>query len=275
MIGICRAELRKLTARPAIVVISLLPPLAILLFFYIIPYIVFSYPNYHSASGRTGLESKALGLYPAAFLTQVLLVLSLGSGMLALGVGTLSAGSEYGWNTLKTVYTQGPGRLPLFAGQLVAATLVLTAVLTATFVLAAVSSLAIVTVDGRPATWPAGVDVVKAIGAIWLVLVCYLAIGVALANLVRNAALAVGIALAYYLVFETAIIGFVTNLFSRARDTLSNVLPGSSAHALLDSLSPSGKTVAIQDQHAVVVLLLWTVVCVSISAALVWRRDVV
>jgi ABC-type transport system involved in multi-copper enzyme maturation permease subunit len=278
MIGICRAELRKLTARPAIVVCAGLLLVGIVLLFYVLPDITFSSPGYHSSGGRSGAESRAQDLYPAAFLTRLVILFSVGAGMLALLVGTLSAGSEYGWDTLKTVYTQGPGRLPLFLGQVVAAALVLTAVLVLTAALAALSSLAVVTMDGRTPAWPAGIDVLKTLGGIWLVLVCYLAIGVALATLLRNPALAIGGALAYYLVFELALVHFVGILYgSGAGETLSEVLPGSSAHALLVSFMPfsPGDVVVIQDDHAIVVLMLWSVVCVAVSAALVWRRDVV
>ena len=34
-------------------------------------------------------------------------------GAFALMLGVLSLGSEYGWGTFKTAYTQGPGRLRL------------------------------------------------------------------------------------------------------------------------------------------------------------------
>ena len=35
-------------------------------------------------------------------------------GVLALMLGVLTLGSEYGWGTLRTLFTQGPGRLRVF-----------------------------------------------------------------------------------------------------------------------------------------------------------------
>ena len=41
-------------------------------------------------------------------------------GVFALMLGVFALGSEYGWGTLKTLFTQGPSRLRVFAAKLAA-----------------------------------------------------------------------------------------------------------------------------------------------------------
>ena len=46
-------------------------------------------------------------------------------GVFALMLGVFALGSEYGWDTLKTLFTQRPGRLRVFAAKLAALAIVL------------------------------------------------------------------------------------------------------------------------------------------------------
>src|SRR5207253_6852725 len=58
-------------------------------------------------------------LYPDQFVNNVMgAAFPVGAAM-AIVVGALFAGSEYGWGTMKTMFTQGPGRLTVWAGRLV------------------------------------------------------------------------------------------------------------------------------------------------------------
>ena len=277
MIGILRAEVRKLAARPAILVGVGLLVFAIVLFEYVLPDVRYGDPKYHEAA-LSGAELKRLELYPNAFLYPLLSLFWPFGGIVALLVGALSFGSEYGWSTLKTVYTQGPPRLQMLAAQFGVAAAALGATLVLSAAAMAVTSLIIVTVDGKPVAWPAGVDILKALAAIWLVMACYLAIAMALANLLRSPALAIGISLSYLLLFELVFVIYFTRL-SGALGNLKQVVPGTSAGALIGSLrqlEPGERFVpAVSDPHAILVLAMWTIVCAAVSAVLVWRRDVV
>jgi ABC-2 type transport system permease protein len=265
MIRVCRAEVRKLTTRPAVLVGLALLVLAIVLFEYVLPAIRYS-------------DHRAQELYPDRFTNQLLDVFFIGGILVSLLLGTLAAGSEYGWGTLKTVYTLGAGRLQLLGAQLLAAMLVLTAMLVLSAAAAAATSLVIATIDSQVVAWPAGAAILKTTGAIWLILACYLAGGVALAHLLRSSTLAIGVGLAYFLFFELTFVNYFAQFFGAG--TLQKIVPGSSAVALVTSvkLPLPGEIVrqpVVDASHAIVVLALWTVLAAAVSAVLVWRRDVV
>jgi len=68
-------------------------------------------------------EDSAAG--PAEFLPESLAGTLLAGfpffgGVFALMLGVFALGSEYGWGTLKTLFTQRPGRLRVFAAKLAA-----------------------------------------------------------------------------------------------------------------------------------------------------------
>jgi ABC-2 type transport system permease protein len=203
-------------------------------------------------------------------------VFFLGGILVALLMGTLAVGSEYGWGTLRTVYAMGVGRVQLLAGQLVAAMLVLTAMLVLSAAAAAATSFVIATLDGVPVAWPAAGSIAKAMGAVWLILACYLAGGMALAHLLRSAPLAIGAGLSYVLFFELTFVNYFAKFFGAAAG-LQKVVPGTNASWLIAWVTIPGVRVApaLDAGHAIVVLALWTVLGVAVSAALVWRRDVV
>ena len=277
MTGVVRAEARKLAARPAVLVGIGLLLLAIVLFEYVLPDVRYADPKFHQGA-LTGAGLKRLELYPNALLYPLLSLFWPFGGMVALLVGTLGFGSEYGWGTLKTVYTQGPPRLQILATQFGVAAVTLGAALVLSAVAMAVTSLVIVTVDRQPVTWPAATDILKALAAVWLVMVCYLAIAMVLANLLRSPALAIGISLSYLLLFELVFVTYFTR-FSGALDSLKQVVPGTSAGDLIGSLvqREPGETFTptVSDPHAILVLVTWSILCAAVTAALVWRRDVV
>ena len=68
-------------------------------------------------------------------------------------LGVLTVGSEYGWGTLKTLFTQGPGRLRVFAAKLIAVAAVLLVFVLVVYVLAAVASWAIAVNEGAEVAW--------------------------------------------------------------------------------------------------------------------------
>ena len=65
------------------------------------------------------------GTLPERLVQNALSGLPLFGGALVLTLGALVAGGEYGWGTLKTLLVQGPRRLTVLTGQLLALLLVL------------------------------------------------------------------------------------------------------------------------------------------------------
>ena len=164
MINSFKADWRKLRQRPAVWILGGIMLTALLLFGYVIPWLQVAFPsaNFRPDPGTTLQQMKA-ALYPINFLKNSLTGVGIIGGILTLILGALVAGGEFNWGTIKTVYTQGPGRLQTLAGQ-VGVVSVIAAIFTVAFYLvAAAASLIIALSDGSTITWPAAIDVFKAL----------------------------------------------------------------------------------------------------------------
>src|SRR3954449_10795894 len=64
-------------------------------------------------------------------------------GVFALMLGVFAVGSDYGWDTLKTLFTQRPGRLRVLAAKLLALGIVLIPFVVALFAAGAAASYVI------------------------------------------------------------------------------------------------------------------------------------
>ena len=104
--------------------------------------------------GKSDHPVQLASLYPDHFVLNVLGAgFPLGAAM-AIVLGAILAGSEFGWGTLKTSLTQGPGRLTFWFGRtlvFVAWMFILTAIL---FVLGATASSVVAIGEGHAITWP-------------------------------------------------------------------------------------------------------------------------
>ena len=159
---------------------------------------------------------------------------------IALILGALAVGSEYGWSTFKTVLTQRPGRTALFFGKLLALGVVLALLVVLTFATAAASSLVVAVLAGAPVKGPPLGELVCALGADFLILTTWAAFGALLATLLRSTALSIGIGLVYPLVLETLIFNLPirNESFTNARDFFS----GQNSSSLADSFSEQATT---------------------------------
>ena len=110
MIATIKFEWRKLRFRPAFFVSAgLIAALVALVYF------VSWYQALHPGTSERGLVN-ILTLYPAQFVNQVIGAGAIG-GAIAIVLGAIYAGSEFSWGTLKTMFTQRPGRLTVWAGR--------------------------------------------------------------------------------------------------------------------------------------------------------------
>src|SRR4029077_2574194 len=196
MIATIKAEWRKSRLRPAFLVAAgVMAGITVLI--YNLDWYLALHPN---AAGDRAVN--ILTLYPDQFVNQVMgAAFPVGAAM-AIVVGALFAGSEYGWATLKTMFTQGPGRLTVWAGRVfvfAAWMLIMTLVL---FAVGAGMSIVVAGFQGHPITLPAAIDVAKGMGAIWLIFFVNGSIGLALGVLLRQGAAALGIGLIYVLAVE-------------------------------------------------------------------------
>ena len=280
MIASFMAEFRKLSRRPAVWWIGGMT-LAVVALIYGFGYLRFNSASFKADPGQTVAALKAT-LYPANLARAVVQNLPLIGGALMVVLGALVVGSEYSWGTLKTIYTQGPGRARVLLGQALALS-VLTGVLTiAVFILATVSSLVVATADGAAIVWPDSLTVLKAVGGTWLIFECWVFFGMAMAFLLRQSAMAIGLGVAYMLAIEGIVfqvlgtfnIGWLTSVEKFFVGQNANAIGTSFGQAM--SRGAFGSTAQlVPASQAVIVVVLYALVFLVLGVALVRRRDVV
>src|SRR5690606_17201091 len=114
-------------------------------------------------------------------------------GAIVLILGVMAIGSDYGWGTLKTIFTQRPGRGQVFAARMTALAVILVPFVLIVFGLGAVASVTIALIEDAAIAWPSVQDLVEACLAGWLILAVWAAAGVLLAVITRGTSLAIGI----------------------------------------------------------------------------------
>jgi ABC-2 type transport system permease protein len=280
MRGSFSAELLKLRKRWAIRILAIIFVLIVVLLTYVLSYVIYKNPppNFQSGLPRgTTLADLIKTLYPANFHRIALSsVNGLGSAI-AIILGVLAAGSEYGWGTLKTVFTQKPGRVAVSLARFLALLVVTLVFALLLMVAAAGSSVVIALIDGKLGGWPDPLVILEATGSLWLILIVWTMFGVMLAVIFQQSALAIGIGLVYGFVVE----GLVFGLFGRnpSLQNIEKAFPGANATALADAF---GQVTRFQDAtplvsagQAVAVLTAYTLAFLAISTFLIARRDLI
>lgn len=265
------AELLKLRKRPATWVLAAVWLAMLLTFAYALPY--FSSPGPGGDPIATTLPTNLVGNATGGF--------ALFGGALAMILGALVAGSEYGWGTVKTAFTQRPGRTPIFAGTAAALAVLLLGVVLVTFAVAAGASATVAAVESLPMDWPGVWDVAVGIAAGWLILGMWCLFGVLLATLTRGTAMAIGLGLVWALVVENLIrasAGAIDLLAS-----LEQAMPGVNAGSLVASLTAvpdvegeatPGVAAVVGGTQATVVLIGCVLLFAVLAGGLQRRRDV-
>jgi ABC-2 type transport system permease protein len=278
MSGSFLAEVLKLRKRPAVWVLGGLWLAFVVLFLYLLPALVLAAitanaPPETSASLEEQFSILTPGNLPAHLLG--FLFRDLGTAV-ALILGSLAAGSEYGWGTFKVVLSQRPGRLGVLSGKLLALLALLLLFVLVAFLVGALSSLIVALVSGASPAPPPAVDLLEGLGAGALILVLWAAFGFVLATLFRSTALAVGLGLIYAFAIEPVFSGL-----SGLNDSLRSVadfLPGANASALSQAFQTAGnqafQEAPIDPARSVLVTLFYAVVFVIITALVFRWRDV-
>ena len=267
MIATIKAEWRKSIRRPALLIGSGIIAGAVVLV-----YSVLWYQATHPGSSEGPVS--ILTLYSDAFVKNVI-----GAGYplgaaLAIILGAIIAGSEYSWGTMKTLLTQRPGRLTVWAGRM-AVFLTWTAIMTAIlFVVGAASSVVVVTFQGHPIAWPSLLDIATGFGAIWLVFSVNGALGLALGVFLRQSAAALGAGIVYLLAVEILVVRNIVALNDGAYKQIGDFFLGQNSGALLRSISHPSANGSISPEQAVLVLFAYLAGLLAIAAALQRVRDV-
>jgi ABC-2 type transport system permease protein len=273
--GSVRAELLVIRKRASTLILLAIWTALALVFAYAVPYV--SYLNdSRGASLDEVLPQNLVGTLMGGF--------PFFGGVLALMLGVLTIGSEYGWGTLKTLLTQRPGRLQVFGAKLIALAAALAVFVLVVFALGALSSYAIAVREGMNVDVPSTWLLVRALAAGWLILAVWAALGVLLAVFFRGTALATGVGILYAFVIEGLLSALATQVsvldrlvefFVRAGG-YSLVLPlGVSSDDLGDRGPGSFSGPFVDGEQAVLVLAAYLAVFVAVSAWLLRRRDVV
>jgi ABC-type transport system involved in multi-copper enzyme maturation permease subunit len=246
------------------------------LFAYVIPYV-----EYLNGSGP---GPRSLGqLLPGQLAGNLVEGFPFFGGVIALMLGVLGLGSEYGWGTLKTLFIQREGRLRVFGAKLLALGAVLVPFVLSVFALGAGASYVIALREGVAVEWPSAWLVVRAMGAGWLILAVWASFGLLLAAVSRGTSLAIGVGILYALVIEGLISAFadavsflepVTEFFLRAN-----------AYSLVKGLGLSVSEAAgngpgafsgpyVGTGQALLVLIAYMAAFLTVSGLLLRRRDV-
>ena len=268
MIASIKAEWRKNRFRPAFLVASGLVGAVVVLV-----YSTSWYQATHPSAAERALSVAAL--YPVHFVNNVMGAgFPLGAAM-AIVLGAILAGSEYSWSTLKTMFTQGPGRLTTWVGRMVVFTIWMGALTVILFGLGAAYSVVIASANSQAISWPAASDIVKGFGAIWLILTVNGAVGMAIAVLVRQSAAAIGIGVVYLLSVEVIAVRFIDSVSNGDYKWIGNLFVGQNASALIAHISnASPKGLDIGAEQSLVVLFAWLVAMLVVAAGLQRVRDV-
>lgn len=266
------AELLKLRKRPATWLLGGVWLAMLLTFAYLLPYF--------SSDSSFGPDPITDTL-PANLVGNAVGGFALFGGALAMILGALVAGSEYGWGTVKTVFTQRPGRLPIFGGTLAALAVVLLGSVLVSFVVAAGASATVAAAESLPMDWPGPADIAVGIAAGWLILGMWCLFGVLLGTLTRGTAMAIGLGLVWALVVENLIRASAGAIDLLA--TLEQAMPGVNAGSLVAALGAAdasegegtpGVAAVVSGTQATVVLIGFVALFAVLAGGFQRRRDV-
>jgi ABC-2 type transport system permease protein len=271
------AELLVLGRRPSTWILLATWVALALVFGYGLPYLAFA------TNAPSWVPGPPAELLPEGLVGTILGGFPFFGGAFALMLGVLAAGSDYDWGTWKTLLTQGPSRLHLFAAKLVAMAITLTPFVVLAFVAGAVASWIVAWREGAAVVWPDAWILARALLAAGLMLAAWAAVGVLLAVLSRGTALAIGIGVLYALAVE----GLLGALLNQS-DTLRPLTEGAlrvNAYSLAAALGTAPAAMAdngpgafagpfVTWEQATLVLVAYLGGALGLAAALLVHRDV-
>lgn len=279
MDGVLQAELLKLRKRPAAWVIG-----SLVLYFSLFQYYIVEYITYRLAMADVIVpnlppQMQLDQMSPALFLENVMEAMWYYGTMLAIILGALVAGNEYGWGTLKTILTQRPSRSAVYVGQVLAVAVIAALIVLATFGAVSGASWLIARAEGEDVMWPPLTDIAGAAGGAWLLLILWAAMGMLLATRFRSAAVAIGVGIAWVELIEGSII-YLFSLQFDWLDAIQEWLPWANASTLAAKWGLPGVTAGtpvaspVSGQQFLWVTVGYLGVAVVLGVLLFRRRDV-
>lgn len=248
------AEVRKLSRRPAVRVLTAIAVLSVPGLYALLALSI------AASAGQPGLARQVARLEPAEFQWMIVTNLQQMYFVFAVVLGGLAIGEEFTSRTWKTLFTIQPPRVEVVGikvGALVIFVAVWAAVLLAT---AAVSSEITARAEGLRSGWPPPGTVAGALGATFLILLVWATLAAMIAAITRRAA--VGIAVAFLVATASAYGPRIAGL------------PGAAAAALSGSFMPDGRLDLAVVAHATMLLSVYGAVFVAIAIVLLQRQDI-
>ena len=203
-----RAELLVLRKRAATWVLLAIAGALTIFFSYGLPYVAFR----NGTNGPDGRLVDLPTLLPGQLVQTLIGGFPFYLGVIALILGVLAFGSDYGWGTNKTLLLQQPNRTRLLLGKAAALGIVLAPYTLVVYLLGALSSVTVALIENQTIAWPGLSELARGFGAGWLLLGLWALFGALLATLSRGTALAIGLGILYALVIEGIISGFSGSL---------------------------------------------------------------
>src|ERR1700693_3443756 len=284
MLAAFRGEIFKVVRRPAVWVCVVALLAIAVTFSYVLLGLVYSHPPQGSSASLPKGETLSIflvTLYPLNFIKETLSTWANLGGVFALIIGVLVQGSEFGWGTVKTLYTQRAGRLAMLAGKLLALAVVVLLMVIGLFAATGLASLVVAILEGADTTFPAIGVIAEGVGACFLIYAFWALLGVVLATVFRQSAMAIGLGLAYALVIENLVFGLLSLIGGNTINQIHQWFPIANGGYLIDAfgsprirgidttVSPFGDAT-----HAVTVLMIYVVAFAVVSALVVRARDV-
>ena len=272
MLASFSAELLKLYKRPTAWVLLLVALALSQVFNYLVPY-----AGYLSADNEKAAEQILEGMMPEHLISNSIGGFPLFAGALALTLGAISVGSEYGFGTLKTMLIQRLRRLSFFAGELLALAVAMLAIVLSIFAFGALTSYVIATSQSESMDWPSLAELARGVASGWLILTTWCLLGVMLAFVFRGMALPIGLGVVWILGVENLMVNVAAALLDFA-DTLQKGLPGVNAGSLVSALGGGSDTpgvnTTVDGTQATLVLAAYALTFVMIAGLALYRRDV-
>jgi len=272
MWGNFSAEMIKLVKRPANWLLFAVAIVLGLLFTYVIPY-----AGYAAGTGGPTADRGLAALVPAQLVGNSIAGLPVFLGAIMVILGVLAVGGEYGWETWKTVLTQGPSRLAVYAGKLAALAVAALAVVVALFAVGTAASMLVAAVEDQPMALPPVGDLVVGLGAGWLIAAMWTAFGVLLAVLLRGVALALGLGLVWLLAVQNLLALLAAPLLDWVAQGQKG-LPGPNAGALAAALGSApdtpGVDAVVGGGQSALVVAAYLAGFLALGAVVLRRRDI-
>jgi ABC-2 type transport system permease protein len=272
MLASFSAEMLKLYKRPAAWVLLLVTLALGQVFNFLVPY-----AGYLTAENERAAERILTSTMPENLVSNSIGGFPMFAGALALTLGAVSVGSEYGWGTLKTMLIQRPRRLSVYAGELLALALAVFAIVLSIFAFGALTSYAIAASRSESMAWPSLTDLIQGIASGWLILMTWCLLGAMLAFIFRGTALPIGLGVVWILGVENLIVNVAATLLGFA-ETLQKGLPGVNAGSLVSAIGGGSDTPgvnsAVDGTQATLVLAAYALTFAIIAGFVLQRRDV-